>query len=70
MPRVGFEPTTPLFEQAKTLNALKRAVNVFGFGKLHFECSLVKTPAICRTIRISMISTLVLPIVNVISKDV
>jgi hypothetical protein len=25
MPRVGFEPTTPVFEQAKTVHALDRA---------------------------------------------
>jgi hypothetical protein len=28
MPRVGLEPTTPLFEQAKTVHALDRAVTV------------------------------------------
>jgi hypothetical protein len=30
MPRVGFEPTTPLFERAKTLHALDRAATVIG----------------------------------------
>jgi hypothetical protein len=30
MPRVGFEPTNPVFEQAKTVYALDRAVTVVG----------------------------------------
>jgi hypothetical protein len=30
MPRVGFEPTTPVFERAKTVHALGRAVTVIG----------------------------------------
>jgi hypothetical protein len=28
MPRVGFEPTIPVFERAKTFNALDRAASV------------------------------------------
>jgi hypothetical protein len=28
MPRVSFEPTTPLFERAKTVHALDRATTV------------------------------------------
>jgi hypothetical protein len=28
MPRVGFEPTTPVFERAKIVHALDRAVTV------------------------------------------
>jgi hypothetical protein len=28
MPRVGFEPTTPVFERAKTVHALDRAATV------------------------------------------
>jgi hypothetical protein len=31
MPRVGFEPTTPAFQQAKTVYALDRAATVIGF---------------------------------------
>jgi hypothetical protein len=31
MPRVGFEPTIPLFERAKTVHALDRATNVIGY---------------------------------------
>jgi hypothetical protein len=31
MSRVGFEPTTPVFEQAKTVHALDRAATVVGF---------------------------------------
>jgi hypothetical protein len=30
MPRVGFEPKTPVFEQAKTVHALDRAAIVIG----------------------------------------
>jgi hypothetical protein len=30
MPRVGFEPTTPVFERAKTVHALYRAGTVIG----------------------------------------
>jgi hypothetical protein len=33
MPQVGFEPTNPVFEQAKTVHALGRAVNVIGYLK-------------------------------------
>jgi hypothetical protein len=34
MPRVGFEPTTPVFERAKTVHALGRAVTVIGKDSL------------------------------------
>jgi hypothetical protein len=30
MPRVGFEPTIPVFERAKTVHALDRAAAVIG----------------------------------------
>jgi hypothetical protein len=30
MPRVGFEPTIPVFERAKTVHALDRADTVIG----------------------------------------
>jgi hypothetical protein len=30
MPRVGFEPTNPVFERAKTVHALDRAAAVIG----------------------------------------
>jgi hypothetical protein len=30
MPRVGFEPTIPGFERAKTVHALEREANVIG----------------------------------------
>jgi hypothetical protein len=32
MPRVGFEPTIPVFERAKTVHALDRASTVIGKG--------------------------------------
>jgi hypothetical protein len=31
MPSVGFEPTIPAFERAKTFHALDRAVTMIGF---------------------------------------
>jgi hypothetical protein len=34
MPCVGFEPTTPVFKQAKTVHALDRAATVIGFEML------------------------------------
>jgi hypothetical protein len=33
MPRMGFEPTTPAFERAKTVHALDRATTVIGTSK-------------------------------------
>jgi hypothetical protein len=33
MPRVGLEPTIPVFERAKTVHALDRAATVIGFEK-------------------------------------
>jgi hypothetical protein len=30
MPRVGFEPTIPVFERAKTIHVLDRAATVIG----------------------------------------
>jgi hypothetical protein len=30
MPHVGFEPTIPVFDKAKTIHALDRAATVFG----------------------------------------
>jgi hypothetical protein len=30
MPQVGFEPTIPVFEQAKTVHGLDRAATVIG----------------------------------------
>jgi hypothetical protein len=32
MPEVGFEPTFPVFERAKTVHALDRKVTVSGIG--------------------------------------
>jgi hypothetical protein len=34
MPRVGFEPTIPVFELTKTVHVLERAVTVIGAFKL------------------------------------
>jgi hypothetical protein len=30
MPRVGFDPTTPVFKRAKTVHALEHAATVIG----------------------------------------
>jgi hypothetical protein len=39
MLRAGFEPTTPVFEQAKTLHALDCAATAIGVSKLyHIYC--------------------------------
>jgi hypothetical protein len=37
MPRVGFEPTTPVFERAKTVHALDRAAPVIGIDRMSSE---------------------------------
>jgi hypothetical protein len=34
MPRVGFEPTIPVFKRAKTVHTLDRAATVIGVRKL------------------------------------
>jgi hypothetical protein len=43
MPRVEFEPTTPVFQLAKTIHALDRVATVFGVptaysGTLAYKC--------------------------------
>jgi hypothetical protein len=40
MPWVGFEPTIPMFEQAKTVHALDRAVTVVGYSSSTAEVKL------------------------------
>jgi hypothetical protein len=35
IPRVGFEPTIPVLERAKTVHALDRATTVIGFRGIH-----------------------------------
>jgi hypothetical protein len=37
MPRVGFEPTTPVFEQVKTVHALDRAATVIDTDSLSYR---------------------------------
>jgi hypothetical protein len=37
MPRVGFEPTIPVFERAKTVHALDRAAPVIAFHIICFS---------------------------------
>jgi hypothetical protein len=37
MPRLGLEPTTPVFERAKTVHALDRAATVIGFNVSHLQ---------------------------------
>jgi hypothetical protein len=39
MPRLGFEPTIPVFERAKTFYALDRAAAVIGM--LTYQCVLI-----------------------------
>jgi hypothetical protein len=41
MPRVGYEPTTPVFERARMIHALDRAAALIGsLHNLHTLCSL------------------------------
>jgi hypothetical protein len=49
MPWVGFEPTIPVFERAKTVHALNSAATVIGvlqkqFLKIHFNITLPSAP--------------------------
>jgi hypothetical protein len=37
MPRVGFEPTTPVLERTKTVHALDRAAAVIDIISQHFH---------------------------------
>jgi hypothetical protein len=37
MPQVGFEPTIPVFERAKTVHALDRAAPVIGVVRRYTE---------------------------------
>jgi hypothetical protein len=39
MPRMGFEPTTPVFKWSKTVHALDRAVTVIGPGITNYTSS-------------------------------
>jgi hypothetical protein len=36
MPRVGFEPTTPVYERAQTVHALDRAATAIGVANAAF----------------------------------
>jgi hypothetical protein len=37
MPRVGFEPTIPVFQRAKTVRAVDRAATVIGIDNIQSE---------------------------------
>jgi hypothetical protein len=37
MPRVGFEPTIPMFERSKTVHALDREATAIGSHFLHYN---------------------------------
>jgi hypothetical protein len=41
MPRVGFEPTIPVFERAKNVHAVDRAATVIGTVKLRMQIASV-----------------------------
>jgi hypothetical protein len=57
MPRVGFEPTTPMFECAKTFHALDCAATVSGKFHIYFqknktsarECNFFIEVSACKT---------------------
>jgi hypothetical protein len=42
MPRVGFEPTIPVFERAKTVHALDGAATEIGSGKIDWTTVEIK----------------------------
>jgi hypothetical protein len=44
MPRVAFEPTTSVFELAKTVHALDRAVTVIGTIRIFIHSSMALQP--------------------------
>jgi hypothetical protein len=57
MPRVGFEPMFPVFEQEKVVYALERAATVVGSESItsqkiqphdNFTCNENKTVTICK----------------------
>jgi hypothetical protein len=52
MPRVGFEPTIPVFERAKTVHALDRAATVIGYNFIqdHMISSLLHPTTVFRTL--------------------
>jgi hypothetical protein len=43
MPQVGFEPTIPVFERAKTVHTLDRPTTVVGLGYKYFRIILLST---------------------------
>jgi hypothetical protein len=42
MPRVGFGPTTPVFEREKTFRALDSAATVIGLNSISIEDKLIQ----------------------------
>jgi hypothetical protein len=42
MPRVGFEPTTPVFERTQTVHVLERAATLIGNGTVYTTIILKK----------------------------
>jgi hypothetical protein len=60
MPRAGFEPTTPVFVQVKTVNALDRAATVMGgedIRSLQLPCASVG-PRYVHSLNIRMLEKL------------
>jgi hypothetical protein len=50
IPRVGFEPTTPAFERAKTIHVLDRAASVIGRNISYFEENILQIRQISITV--------------------
>jgi hypothetical protein len=46
MPQVKFEPTIPVFEQAKTVHALDRAASVLGMIFIIFGLNSITYPCL------------------------
>jgi hypothetical protein len=50
IPQAGFEPTTPVFEQAKTVHALERAATVIGTFRHYITVTAVKWGTECNVL--------------------
>jgi hypothetical protein len=64
MPQVGFEPTIPVFERAKTVHALDRAVTVMGTREIYRH----KNDTSMSGVAVKLL-TLLLRILEVLSSD-
>jgi hypothetical protein len=66
MPRVGFEPTTPVFERAKTIHALDRASTVIGL--INLRVTIIGRAFLDEPLAILFSSSLLVPHVGACSR--